>query len=73
MTFDSQHFFRNISPSKTLHIIVIDDSQARVHGCGKIDIQYFKLKDVLHIPSLSNYFNFVRKFIEDNSFAVIFF
>lgn len=48
-------------------------SDTRVDGCGEINLEPFKLKDMLHVPCLWNNLIYVRKLIKDNICAVIFF
>jgi hypothetical protein len=73
MTFDSQQFLKYISPSGTPYITVADGSHTPIAGCGDIELQSFKLKDVLHVPGLSNNLLSVRKITKDNHCAVIFY
>lgn len=53
MTFDFQHFLKNISPSDISYIIIEDGSHTLIDGCGDLDLQYFKLKVVLQVSGLS--------------------
>lgn len=73
MTFNSQYILNNISHFDIPYIIIVDGSHTRIDGCGDIDIQYFKLKYVLHVSIISNNLSFIRNFIEDNNHATIFF
>jgi transposase InsO family protein len=73
MTFDSQQFLKYISSSGTPYITVADGSHTPIAGCGDIELQSFKLKDVLHVPGLSNNLLSVRKITKDNHCAVIFY
>src|SRR4030066_1746381 len=72
MTFDSQHFLKYNSSSGIPYITVADGSHTSIAGVGDIELQSFKLKDVLHVPGLSNNLLSVHKITKDNNCAVIF-
>ncbi len=73
MTFHSELFRTYTSSSSIPYITVADGSHTRVDGCGDIDLQFFKLKDVLHVPNLSNNLISIRKLTQDNNCTVMFF
>jgi len=72
ITFDSKHLLKYMFFSCIPYIIIVDGSHTHVVGCGDIEFQSFKLKDMLHVLGLLNNRLSVHKITKDNNCAVIY-
>ena len=74
MTPHSSYFSSYTTSSGNQHITVANGSHNPVTGCGNIHLQpSLHLKNVLHVPSLSNNLLSIHKITQDLNCAVTFF
>ena len=56
------------------HITVVNGSHTPVTGCGKVQLQHsLHLKNVLHVPKLTNNLVSIHKLTQDLNCAITFF
>jgi len=74
MTPHSSYFSSYIALSSNQHIAVANGSNTPITGCGNIHLQpSFPLKNVLHVPKLSNNLLSIQKVTQDLNCVVVFF
>jgi len=74
MTLYLSYFSSYTALSGNQHITIANCSNIPLTGCGNIHLQSsFPLKNVIHVPKLSNNLLFIQKVTQDLNCAVIFF